>query len=442
MRRFITVVLFISVVVSVATPRVFYAQTVDELTAARQAALQAQLDQVLADINAQKKILATKQLEGISLERDIAILDAQITKAQLQIKAKQINIQQLGKDINTKTEHIQLLGEKAEQGKDSLGQLLKKTQYLDDFNLFEIVLSNKNLSEFLQDLDSYYFVKQSLNQSLDIVKQVKITTEGERSTLDKKRNAEMDAKMAIESEQKLIKKAEAQKQVLLGLSKKEQTNYKGNIKNKELQASAIRAALFALRDSAAIPFGKALEYANIASQKTGVRPAFILGILTQESDLGKNIGTCNRPQDPPEKKWTEVMKPSRDIEPFKRITAGLGLDPNTVPVSCPIGNGWGGAMGPSQFIPSTWESYVNRIKKATGADYANPWNPRHAIMATAIYVSDLGADAGTFTAERTAALKYYAGSNWNKPQNAFYGNQVMKKTNDIQENMINPLQNL
>jgi hypothetical protein len=35
-----------------------------------------------------------------------------------------------------------------------------------------------------------------------------------------------------------------------------------------------------------------LQFATEASQKTGVRPAFLLGILTQESNLGKNVGSC------------------------------------------------------------------------------------------------------------------------------------------------------
>jgi len=70
----------------------------------------------------------------------------------------------------------------------------------------------------------------------------------------------------------------------------------------------------------------------------------------------------------------------------------------------------------------------------------DPWDPEHAFVASALYLSDLGAAQGGFTAERRAALKYYAGSNWNKPKNAFYGNQVMQKAEDIQQNMIEPLQ--
>lgn len=420
-----------------------------QTTAERQAQLQAELDRVMAEIDAQKKILSEEQKKGVSLERDVAILNAQISQAKLKIQAHDIAIQTLGKNIGQKTDRINLLGDKAEQGKSSLGQLLRKTAQIDDYSLTEIMLSNVKLSDFLQDLDSYFFVKQALNESLEVVKQARAETEVEKNSLDKQRNQEMDERISVEAEKRTIEKAEAEKKRLLNLSKTEQKNYQSQISVKEQRAAQIRSALFALRDSSAIPFGTALEYANAASAKTGVRAAFILGILTQESDLGKNIGTCNRPGDPPEKSWKEIMPgpadkaaglSSRDDQSiFLEITASLGLDPNVTPLSCPIGKGWGGAMGPSQFIPTTWKGYASRIENVTGRGTANPWDPRDAITATAIYLADLGAGAGGYTAERTAALKYYAGGNWNKPANAFYGNQVMQKTTNIQENMIDLL---
>ena len=98
-------------------------------------------------------------------------------------------------------------------------------------------------------------------------------------------------------------------------------------------------------------FGQALTIAQYASQSDfGVRPAFLLAILTQESGLGKNVGTCNCPGESPSKSYKVIMKPDRDIQPFLQITAALGRDPDVTPVSCPLhdasGNqeGWGGAM--------------------------------------------------------------------------------------------------
>ncbi len=162
----------------------------------------------------------------------------------------------------------------------------------------------------------------------------------------------------------------------------------------------------------------------------------MLAIITQESNLGANVGTCNRITDPESKNWKAIMKPSRDQSPFQRITAALGLNPYGLPVSCPWKGGWGGAMGPSQFIPSTWELYTKKVAKALNINgMPNPWEPRHAFMASSIYLGELGARKGGYTAERTAALKYYAGGNWYKKSNAFYGNGVMAKAKKIQDDI-------
>jgi hypothetical protein len=175
-----------------------------------------------------------------------------------------------------------------------------------------------------------------------------------------------------------------------------------------------------------------------------------LAILKQESDLGNNVGTCNRAGDPDNKKYTSIMpgplhysnylaaggscsgaaSPCSwrdDQTKFVSITKKLGRDPDTTPLSCPIASvgGWGGAMGPSQFIPTTWASYEAKISSALGIGTPDPWNPEHAFTATALYMADLGAAYGGWTAEQTAAAKYYAGGNYATSYGQSYGNSVM-----------------
>ncbi|MEK7069897.1 MAG: lytic murein transglycosylase, partial [Patescibacteria group bacterium] len=178
-----------------------------------------------------------------------------------------------------------------------------------------------------------------------------------------------------------------------------------------------------------------------------VRPAFLLAILTQESNLGENTGQCvvtnlNTGDGVGKNTGTFfkcIMKLSRDIKPFIDISDRLGFDPKTKPVSCPQFGGYGGAMGPAQFIPSTWVGLEKRISKATGVSTPDPWMPRDAFFASSIYLSDLGADVGTYNTEHKAASKYYAGVNWNKTAGQNYGSSVMKHALNIQENMIDPL---
>lgn len=417
--------------------------------AAREAQLRAELDQVLKEIADQQKILSSEQSKGSSIQRDLAILTAQINEAKLKIRAKNLAIEGLGKDITVKTQTINQLTGKIDESRDSLAQLLRKTNEMDAYSLTDVVLSNKNISDFFVDVDAFGSIKGSIQAALGYIRKSKDETEVARKDLDKKRNEEITQKISIEVETSKIQKKEKEKATLLSLSKEQQRNYQSVINVKQTKAASIRAALFSLRDSAAIPFGQAFDYATAASKATGVRPAFILAILTQESNLGQNVGSCYMTDlvgghgiKVSTGQYVDgIMKPTRDIQPFIRITKGVGREPTQTRVSCPFSTGYGGAMGPSQFIPSTWELFQTRIARAVGKPAADPWNPQDAIMATGIYVGDLGAGTRDYAAERNAACRYYSGRacDARAPANTFYGDQVMAKATNIQVNMIDPL---
>lgn len=390
----------------------------------------AKIEAELAELVAKQK---EQQKQSGTLQGDVNYLASQINALKSKIKARELAIAQIKVSINEKASRIETLSEKIEKQHESIAQLIRNTNDFDNQNLVHLVLSGESLSQFYSDLESYSAIKEAVKDSVDEIKGIRVLTEQEKKALEEKRNAEADARYELENARTKVAQSEAEKKKLLSISKQQEATYRQLAAQKKEVADKIRAALFPLRDSKAIPFGQALEFAEAASKKTGVRPAFVLAILTQESALGANVGTCNRPTDPPEKHWTKIMKPERDIAPFQRITTALGISPEGVPLSCPWGSGWGGAMGPAQFIPSTWEMYATKIKNALGiSGPANPWEPRHAFMASSIYLGELGASAGTFTAERTAALKYYAGGNWAKPANAFYGDGVMQKATKIQ----------
>jgi len=440
--------------VAILIPIASFAQTVDE----KEQQLRNELAQVEKEIAEQQAILNTKKGETASIERDIAILTARIKEATLTIKAKNLTISQLGKDITTKTTEIADLDRRLDRGRQSLEVLVRRTYQYDQFSLPEVLLSSANLSEFFKSADQYNQVRDALEVAYTELQSVREKTDTAKQTLTDRQNREMDAKKVIEAEQRNIQKSEADKKVLLSISKSQEGAYQKIINERNKRAAQIRAALFALRDSEGIPFGDALKYANEASLRTGVRPALILAILTQESDLGKNVGACLITNlsngDGIGKKsgvaYEQVMKAPRDTSPFASITSRLGLDWKMTPISCPPGTKWtssrgyGGAMGPSQFIPSTWELFKARIGSAAGvsADQADPWNPEHAFIATALYMGDLGAKSGSYTSEWNAACKYYSGSACKygrKPANVPYGDQVMQKAQNIQENMIDLL---
>jgi len=121
-----------------------------------------------------------------------------------------------------------------------------------------------------------------------------------------------------------------------------------------------------------------------------------------------------------------------DVDDFLRITGKFGLKWDETPISCPIAGagGYGGAMGPAQFIPTTWTLFEDRLYNMLGYD-ANPWQPRDAFLASATYLTDLGAVGTSYSAQIKAACKYYGTGG----TTCSYGRSVMSIKTGIQSNI-------
>ena len=421
----------------------------DILTPEQRASLQAELQQVEADVAAAQQQLSSAQAQSASLSRDIAVLGAKIKAAQLDIRAKNLLIQTLGDDITSKQNHINNLEAHISRGKETLADLLRKTSELDRHSLSEVLLSQTTVSGFFNDIDTFQAVQNGLQNTFDMLRADEASTTAEKNALDIRRNKTLDARHAIQVEEANIAADQAQQKQLLAISKGSERAYTTLVAEKQSRAAEIRSALFALNGAQAIQFGDALNYANNVYQKTGVPPAFLLAILTQETNLGKNVGTCylTNPGDGSgmnartQAYVANVMKPGRDVTPFLGVTSALGLDYKTMPVSCPQSIGFGGGMGPAQFIASTWVLLKDRIKQVTGGiGEPNPWKPGDAFMAAGLYLSDLGAGSSSYSAQKNAACKYYSGRSCGSVSGSSgYGNSVMALADSIQRNMINPL---
>lgn len=394
------------------------------------AQLQAQLQSIEAQIAAQQKILQNAQSHEQTLSRDISILDAQIKQAQLAIQARTLVISQLTSGIQQKQNKIFGLNSQYNSELESLAAIMREKNQLDSTSLVIAALSSENISDFFSDLDTFDQINRQMQSSFTQITDTRDATQQEQNDLENQLEQETQLRQVQQLQQQQIKQQQSQKQQILTETKGQEKAYQAVIAQNQKSAAQIRTALFQLTGSAAIPFDKALTYAQAASKATGIRPAFLLGIISEESNLGENVGTGT---------WTVDMKAPRDTAPFQAITASLGLNPNTMPVSKKPWYGYGGAMGPAQFIPSTWALYAgyaapdyqynaakDRVGKLTGNQPPNPWQPQDAFMAAAIYLTDSGAGAQSPAAEFKAAMCYLAGcGNTSNKSLQFYGNQAL-----------------
>lgn len=394
------------------------------LTPEERAELEKQLAEVEQQIASNKAELEKKQGERQSLERDVAVLNGQIKDAQLAIRQRDLALKKLTDGITDKEAAIKVLDQKVVEGQESVAQMIRRTHEIDDISIAELALGG-SISDLFTEIDNYQIVQQALDDAFKKMAVARADLGARKEALLDQQSEEEELKQIQVMQQKELKSREDEKKTLVSYAKGQESQYQQIIAEKTKTAGEIRARLFELRDSGAIPFGKAYEYAKEASAATGVRPALILGVLAQESNLGENVGTGN---------WKTDMHPTRDVPVFEQLMAELGLNPDEQKVSKKPWYGWGGAMGPAQFIPSTWVGYKDRIARATGNNPPNPWDARTAIFASAILMAENGADAQTRAAERLAALRYFAGwGNANKPAYAFYGDGVMGLADKFQK---------
>ncbi|MBU0476688.1 lytic murein transglycosylase [Patescibacteria group bacterium] len=380
-----------------------------------------------ADLSKTEQEKKTLQNKVYSLNQKVKNLNYQISQSNLIIKDLGFQIQDTKSSIETTSSEI-------ENSREMLADILRTIYEEEQRSVIEVLLSGEELSDFFDNLVALDILNSQSRELLQGIKILKGGLEKQEQSLTEEKG-DLEQIVRVQSLQK-EKNNETKKEQEYYLKITEE-EYQKQLQEKEKaqkKAADIRARIFELIGVSEAPtFGEALELAKSVEEITGVRPALLLAVLTQESNIGKNVGQCYL-KDPDTgdgvvarsgAELSRVMSPKRDVPPFLKITKELGRDPYETLVSCPMSFGWGGAMGPAQFIPSTWISYKDRLKTIKGKP-ADPWNIKDAFLAAALYLSDYGAAKQTYDGEWKAAMIYFSGST--NTRFRFYGDSVMEIT--------------
>jgi peptidoglycan hydrolase CwlO-like protein len=408
--------------------------------------LEAELKALENEIESIEGDITKTQKEKKTLQNEISILRNQIRKIDLEITKSNTLIIDLRGQITDTTFSIGKTQEDVEAKKQQLAQLLQRLHQEDQRTIVEIVLTGPTLSDFFNNLAALQSLQDRNKELLDTTIGLSVYLEGQKGDLESEKH---DEEHFVEIQ--ILQKQESQNltsqnQELLEVTRGKESEYQKLLANRQLQAQEIRSRIFELIGVPDAPtFGEAVKIAQAVEQLTNVRAPFLLAVLTQESNIGKNVGRCYLKDERTGNGETingtfvyRVMKPTRDVQPFLKITRELGRDPFTTAVSCPIPSvgGYGGAMGPAQFIPSTWIAYKDKIARLKGSP-GDPWNINDAFLASAVYLGDLKATRQTFEYEWCAAVSYFSGncSTRNQIRYEFYGDNVMAITKRYEQDI-------
>lgn len=399
------------------------------------------------DLSKTEKDKQTLQGKVSSLRKQIQNLEYQIYQSNLMIGGLNVQIKDTESSIDKTSLHIDDI-------KNKLSSVIRKINEEDYRSLVEVMLS-EGLSEFFDNLVSYESLNFETQTLLGDIKSLKNTLENQKQSLDSDKEDLEDQVYLQTLQKKQNSDLKMQQEYYLKITEEE---YQKQLKEKqeiENAAAQIRSRLFELIGvpEGGIEFGKAVEIALYVERVTGVRAAFLLSILAQESmrygKIGENVGQCylqntatgNGIYITSGKTAQRTMNPTRDAPIFLEIikelnqAKSLARDPFRTPVSCWMPAyyqgkpyGWGGAMGPAQFIPSTWVRYDDRISGITGIS-ADPWDIKDSFMAAGLYLKDLGAENNEFK----AAMKYFSGSSWTWWEEQSYGYPVIERAKQYQQ---------
>jgi len=415
------------------------------------ARLEAELEELEKEIARAQRSLTATEAEKQSLQHQIDRIQGEVNHLTAQINRNRAVIQNLGLKIADTQGSIATTNQKIENSKEDLSEMLRILNSEGRTSAIEIILTEDNLSAVFGNLNSLERLSGEAKNILDEVRNLRDELRGYKDDLETDMEETERVARMQEAQKAEEEAARRERQRLADLTEAE---YQAQLKEKEKlekKAEEIRNRIFELAglpgDVQAPTFAEAYEIAKWVSGITGIRPAFLLSILQQESALGRNVGQCYIADTSSGasvhihngQRFSNGIHPTRDIPPFLRITAELGRDPLKTPVSCPMSFGYGGAMGPAQFIPSTWAMYQDRLRNMLGRP-ANPWSVRDSFLASGVLLTDSGARSQTRDGEWRAAMIYFSGGTTNS-QFFWYANQVVDRADQFERDIEVMLQN-
>ena len=379
--------------------------------------LKTRIDDLRKQIEMYQKDIDEKSQKEESLSNDIEVLEVDIKKIELQIQETDLQIAGLDEEIAGKEIEIEQMEKQVDAKKEMLAKFLQELYEKGGGETAEILFGQQSFSDYFSKIESLESFESQIKEVHDQLKASRDALKREKENLIE-RKIDKESLRGIQSDQERSLEREKQMEnLLVSQVRNERLALEQNVERLQKELNELQSL------GEPINMEEAIKAAKYASGLTGVAPEFLLGVLRVESGLGTNVGGGRYKTDMNPAQW----------DTFKKICKELGLDPEKTPVSrracysrdssdgC---GGWGGAMGPAQFMPSTWMGYKSQIEKTTGHSPANPWDIKDSLVAMGLKLGSVeGVKLGDRKAWAKAAGMYLAGSNWEKY--SWYSDRVL-----------------
>lgn len=386
--------------------------------------------------------LQEAQMSSRTLANEVKAINTEVKRRELEIRRLTLAIRKTNLDIKDTAQKIAVLTDKIAKSRGALASSLFLFDSYDQDNILAVLLKHDSLSEFFGSVHNLKKVEGRVHEALVAFKGDRQAREKEKADLLEYQEEQQNLKALQEVERRFLAQKKREKDEILRLTRGKEALFQQLLKSKQRDIAALKTQLFYL-EKTGITAEDAVRLATVAAKRTGIRPAFLLALLEVETgkqfedgviSVGTNLGTGNWQRDLYNCYVNLGKRSAAESEKnaFFSITSSLGLDPDKMPVSRRPNYGCGGAMGPAQFLPTTWLRFDERVAGLTGHNPPNPWNTEDAFTAAAIFLADAGADLQTTAGETMAAKTYISGKpNCAKVICRSYANRIATLARDI-----------
>ena len=425
-------------ILALAVPLTAHATVQDDINAKL-----AQIAELQKEIDAYQAQADQAGAQSKSLQSEIAKLNAQIGRITAQIKSMQASIEETGLEITQTQGAIDDAQHKITVHQEALASALRETSQNDLQPLPLILLESGTLSDFFDRVHDIQRTQDSLSTAIQSITDLRDQLDQQQSQLEQQKTGMEQLQSLQESQQRQLASTKGDKNKLLKVTQGQESKFQSLVKTTQTNLERLKEQIYYLQQNG-ISVDDAVKFAKLAAIGAGIRPAFLLALLETESRLGLNVGTGNWKDDMylcyqrlanyyPSKRTYYLKRAEDEKTAFFSITSSLGLNPDTQKVSHEPSYGCGGAMGPAQFIPSTWLGYASAVIAITGRVISNPWNTEDAFTAAAVKLARGGASSQTRAGELQAAKAYISGNpNCSQAICNQYASTILQKAADIQ----------
>lgn len=163
-------------------------------------------------------------------------LDANIRLTESKISAQNLKIEKLQIEIKDKEGKIDM-------NSHAIEEIIRSMDQIETKSLVEVVLSNKNFSEFWDDIENLERLSNLVHNQVKELQQIKAARESDKKATEQERAVLVGLKKELSDEKRVVESNKNEKSRLLATTKNKESNYKKILEKKQALKEAFEVEL-------------------------------------------------------------------------------------------------------------------------------------------------------------------------------------------------------